>query len=123
MKRILILEDDEQFRKFLADILADEGYQVDAVSDGTQGLTAVADNRFDLIITDMFMPETDGMQFLREIRNKHRSMKVIGMSGGGRGVFPSEVLPAFEILGAQKTIDKPFTKKELLPLVHELLEE
>jgi DNA-binding response OmpR family regulator len=123
MKRILILEDDEQFQKLLETILKDAGYTVEAASDGKQGLKLLADKTFDLLITDIFMPENDGIGVLREIRNKQHGMKVISMSGGGRGVGPGEVLDVTEALGVDKSIQKPFTKKEFLPLVSELIGE
>jgi DNA-binding response OmpR family regulator len=122
-KRILILEDDEQFQKSLLTILKDEGYVVEAASDGKKGLKLLADETFDLLITDIFMPENDGIGVLREIRNKYYKMQIITMSGGGRGVGPVEVLKLSELLGSSKVISKPFTKNEILHLVRELIGE
>ena len=125
MKRLLILEDDAQFRTFLETILSDAGYAVTACADGRQGLRLLEEeeNRFDLILTDIFMPDVNGLELMREMRNKLGDTQVIAMSGGGRGIFPSEVLPVAEAFGAHITLDKPFTKKELLPLVKKLLGE
>ncbi len=121
MKRILILEDDQQFRELLELILTDAGYRVRAVGNGGEGLAAMAAERFDLVISDMFMPEINGVQFLRAIKKNHPDIQVIGMSGGGRGVFPQEVLPVFKAMGVGKTLLKPFTGRELLPMVRELI--
>ncbi len=123
MARILILEDDEQFREFLQTILTDDGYQVDTVADGRQGLAAVANNHFDMVITDIFMPEIDGLQFLLKMRKKHPDITVIGMSGGGARMHPDEVLTMSKEFGAKITINKPFTKNDLLPLVRQLLKK
>ena len=89
MKRILIIEDDKQFREFLQTILTKEGYHAEVVPDGKQGLVEMSTKKFDLIITDIFMPDLDGIGVLREMRKIHRNMKVICMSGGGRGISPS----------------------------------
>ncbi len=94
---------------------------MEAVEDGLRGLASMADRKFDLLITDIFMPELDGIGVLREIRKKHLNMKVICMSGGGRGVMPREALDVTEIIGATKTISKPFTRIEILPIVRELI--
>ena len=123
MKRILVIDDDEQSRGFLVTILTDEGYLVESVANGKLGLAAMAASDFDLVITDIFMPETDGLEVLREMNRIHSKVKVICMSGGGRGIFPTEALLFADVLGAQKAIQKPFTKKELMPMVCELLEE
>jgi CheY-like chemotaxis protein len=123
MKRILILEDDEQFQKLLSTILKGEGYEVEAVSDGKQGLKFLTDNKFDLLMIDVFMPEIDGIGVLRKIRNERHGMKIISMSGGGRGTLPGEALNVTEALGVDKSIQKPFTRKEILPLVQELIGE
>ncbi len=120
-KNILILEDDEQFRNYLETILIEEGYRVTTVGDGKQGLARLAHERFDLIVTDIFMPETDGLRFLLEIGKRNLNVKVIGMSGGGARMFPREALEMSEAFGAQKSISKPFTKKEIVPLVQEMI--
>lgn len=121
MKRILILEDDIQYQKYIETILSAEGYQVTALSDGKQGLAALEEGTFDLLITDVFMPKVDGIIVLLHIRNKYHNMKVICMTGGGQGRIPEEVLNASKTLGAHKNLKKPFTKIKLLPLVRELV--
>ena len=123
MPRILIIDDDQQFLEYLREILQDAGYQIDAVTDGIRGLELLSENHFDLLITDIFMPEMDGLGVLRELRKKHHRIKIITMSGGGRGILPTEALDITKAFGITKSIVKPFTKKDILPLVSEILAE
>ncbi|MBF0371474.1 MAG: response regulator [Magnetococcales bacterium] len=121
MGQILVIDDDEQFLGFLKEILLMEGLSVETATNGKEGLHLLEKTHFDLIISDVFMPETDGIMLLRALRKSHPGIKIIGISGGGRGISAAETLPIIKQLGAAKVLSKPFTRKELLPLVYELL--
>ncbi len=121
-KDILVIEDDETYLEFIETILADEGYRLDTANDGREGLKAVREKQYDLVITDMFMPEVDGVQVLRELRIKRQSnVKIIAMSAGGRGITAEDTLPIARVLGANRTIHKPFYKDEFVPVIKELI--
>ena len=122
MATILVIDDDSQFLGYLEEILSSEGHTVETANDGKKGLLLINQKKFDLLITDIFMPEKDGVELLREIRGSKKGMKIIGVSGGGKNYDPREALSIAKMLGADKTLNKPFTKRNLLPLVQELLE-
>ena len=121
MARILVIDDDIQFLSFLQEVLFDEGYSVEVSTNGKEGMQRLEQVKFDILIIDMFMPDKDGVEVLREIRQKKIALKIIGISGGGRNYSADGVLKIAKILGAEKNLHKPFTKKDLLPVIRELL--
>jgi CheY-like chemotaxis protein len=106
MAAILVVDDEPVERSLLATILRGGGHAVVEAPDGRQGLRALERDRFDLILCDLFMPETDGLELIREVRRRQLSIKVIVISGGssdGR----LDMLAVAERLGAA-VICKPF---------------
>ena len=118
MKHILIIEDEEQVQGLLRTMLENAGYAVSVAGDGVAGLAAFRQNRADLVVTDIMMPEKDGVETIREIRKTSSQVKIIAITGY-RGPFNR--LPAAEYVGAQKTLVKPFRKAQLLEAVEDLL--
>ena len=118
MVSILIIEDEEQIRGLLAAMLEEAGYHVMCAGNGAEGLRLFEQKSFDLVITDIMMPEKDGIETIRELKRESPQMKIIAITGY-RGRFNR--LPAAEFLGAELTLMKPFTRAELLGKVHELL--
>jgi len=97
-------------------LLQREGYEVAVAEDGDRGLSLVAIHEFDLIISDMFMPNKDGLEFITALKGLRRGIPVIGMSGRVQG--PSQpFLTAAEAFGAIRTFVKPFEAKEFLQYV------
>ncbi|MBF0448434.1 MAG: response regulator [Magnetococcales bacterium] len=121
MPNILVIDDDEQFLTYLHRILTNEGYEVGIASDGQQGQALIDKETFDLLITDIFMPVKDGIEVLREIRRRKLQIKIICISGGGQNCSPEETLKIVHLLGANRIMNKPFTKNDLLPVIRELL--
>ncbi|MBF0448306.1 MAG: response regulator [Magnetococcales bacterium] len=121
MPNILVIDDDVQFLAYLHRILTNEGYEVGLASDGRQGQALIDEEKFDLLITDIFMPVKDGIEVLREIRRRKLEIKIICISGGGQNCSPEEALKIVHLLGADRILNKPFTKNDLLPLIRELL--
>nr|CRH05973.1 putative Response regulator receiver protein [Candidatus Magnetococcus massalia] len=121
MAHILVIEDDELFGIYLEEILSEAGHTMILAKNGQEGLKRRQEGRFDLILTDIIMPEKDGIELLRDLRNMSPQPKIITMSGGGHGIFPGDVLPITKMLGADYTLTKPFTKNELLPVIDSLL--
>jgi DNA-binding NtrC family response regulator len=121
MANILVIDDDIQFLGYLQEILRDEGHQVKTATNGKKVLPLISENQIDLLITDIFMPEKDGIELLRDLHKSTIKLKIICISGGGGSTTPGEVLKVATMLGATKTLNKPFTKRDLLPVIAEVM--
>lgn len=119
MTRILVIDDDVQICNMLERFLSRKGYEVDIAYDGNQGITKFDKARTDLVITDLVMPEKEGIETVMELRAKSPAVKIIAISGGGR-VGPESYLEIARELGAQRTFEKPVDFEELLGAVEEL---
>ena len=119
-KEILVIDDDENFRAMLQRILEKEGYAVHVAADGRKGIECFSHNPVDLVVTDLIMPDMEGVETIIQLRAARPEAKIIAISGGGRK-GPEEYLPIAKILGAQQTFAKPFDLKEFLTAVADLL--
>jgi len=119
-RRILVIDDEAQIRDMLGQMLTREGYEVIHASNGKEGMKICREQKIDLIITDIIMPEKDGIEMILEIRLHLPHLKVIAISGGGR-LGPDGYLEMAKKLGAQRAFFKPFNRKEILDAVHELV--
>ncbi len=115
MASILVIDDDPVLCPYLAELLRMVGHVVREASNGADGLHALERGCFDLVLYDMFMPEKDGLEVIREARRRWPDVQVIAMSGGGWG-GRLDVLPFAEEFGAA-IIHKPFQMPELLALI------
>lgn len=113
---ILLADDNEKLRRSVADILQDEGYSVVEAATGKQALVKSARQQFDLLITDLSMPEMDGLQLLTEIKRTDPGLPVIAMSGS----FSGRLLRFAATFGAV-TIEKPFKRAALMKAVESAL--
>ncbi|MFO7653511.1 MAG: response regulator [Candidatus Krumholzibacteriia bacterium] len=120
MPTILIIEDDDDVRAVLEAVLARAGYRVRSARDGKEGVVAAAGEPVDLVITDIIMPEKDGIETITDLRREHPDLKVIAISGGGR-FSPGGYLHSARLLGADLTLSKPFGNDEILRAVERLL--
>ncbi len=118
--RILIIDDDEQILKLLCVAMERENFVVITAEDGRQGQRLFEQNPADLIITDLIMPEQEGMETIAILRQKYPQVKIIVISGGGQ-IGPEAYLPAALELGADRAFSKPFVVKELVDAVKDLL--
>ena len=121
MARILIIDDEAMIRDLLVNILEREGYDTATASGGKDGIKIYRENPTDLIITDLLMPEKDGIEIIRELCRDFQDVKIIAMSGGGK-TDSETYLHIAKTIGAIKTLAKPFDRKELLTTIRELLE-
>ena len=113
MSRILVIEDNESERECLVAFLKGENNEVAEASNGKSGIRMMKQESFDLVITDIFMPEQDGLQTILEIRAFNPEAKIIAVSGGGRygEVF---YLNTSAKLGADDILEKPIRFDQLL---------
>jgi CheY-like chemotaxis protein len=113
---ILIIDDDAAVSRTLSLILTRAGYQVSTVTSGRKGLEMLSEGRFDLVLTDIIMPELDGIEAIRRIRTDHPGLRIIAMSGGGQ-IDKADFLHMAEALGADRVLEKPVRSERLLELV------
>ncbi len=122
MARILVIEDDNDVRKLLRQVLERVGYKVEEACDGEEGIERYREKQADLIITDIIMPKKEGIETITDLRVEFPDVKVIAISGGGR-LGPEPYLELAKGFGANRIIMKPFTTAEILEAVQELLEQ
>ena len=120
MARILLIEDDDSVRTLLFLALVHVGHTVIEARNGREGLNLFRSAPFDLVITDIVMPEKEGFEVLMKIRKRNPSLKIIAISGGGLH-NAAHYLHTAKLLGAAKVLAKPFSNEELMAAVNELL--
>jgi DNA-binding response OmpR family regulator len=120
MKKILIIDDDVMVRASIVHILEDGGYEVLIAEDGVRGMALFRSEHPDLVVTDIIMPEQEGIQTINEIRSAKPDAKIIAISGSGR-FCSADFLGMARRLGAADAIEKPFDPDELLRRVNACL--
>lgn len=122
MPRIFLIEDDDQLRLMLKEFLTDLGYQVWEARNGMQVGKMYQQHPPDLVITDLVMPEKEGLEMMMELRQQDQKVRIIAMSGGGRGKGSAEsYLRLAQRLGAQYTLIKPFSLDEFTEAIRLVL--
>jgi CheY-like chemotaxis protein len=122
MATILVIEDDREVREYLVEVLSRAGHAVSAASNGRDGVAMFRDCPAQVVITDIIMPEKDGIETILDLRRDHPALKVIAISGGGRST-PENYLHSARLLGADRALRKPFSNEEILTAVAELAGE
>jgi DNA-binding response OmpR family regulator len=120
MQRILIIDDEPKIRSMLRLMLEREGYEVIEAPDGIEGISAYRKNPADLIITDLIMPNKDGIGMIIDLKKEFPDVKIIAMSGGGLNK-PEGYLKGAKKLGAACTLTKPIDREEMLRAVKNTL--
>jgi len=116
--KILIIDDEDALRSVISHRLILEGYEVDTAAHGREGIARCAVSHPDIVITDLLMPEMDGLEVIRTLKASPHPPLIIAMSGGGsRGM--DFLIEAAEF-GAVRTLSKPFTLDYLVFLINEL---
>jgi DNA-binding response OmpR family regulator len=118
--QILLVDDDTPFREMLSAALCKRGHVVVSAKDGTEGLSLFAEMTFDLVITDIIMPDMEGIGMMLEMRRKMPGQQVLAISGGGR-IAAESFLEAARRLGARVVLEKPFNIAALLAALDECL--
>lgn len=119
MAKILLIEDDDIFREAVRLWLTAWGHDVTPSSNGRHALATFDSAPCPLVITDVIMPERDGLELVPTFRQRHPQVKIIAMSGGG-WIAGDDCLRMAKMLGADRVIAKPFTPQELAALIKEL---
>ncbi len=122
MSSIIVIDDDPQINSLLKDVLEFEGYHVITAQRADEGLHHLEGATVDLVITDVLMPEKEGLETIRELRDRYPQTKILAISGGltKSGV---DVLEIAKRLGANHVLRKPFDVQDLLNGVRRLLKE
>jgi CheY-like chemotaxis protein len=120
MPKILVIDDDAIVRKTIVQLLEDDGYQVVSAEDGLRGMAMFRSEQPDLVITDIIMPEQEGIQTIAEMRKAMPDAKIIAISGSGR-FSDADFLKMARSLGAMDIVSKPFDADELLTIVENCL--
>jgi DNA-binding response OmpR family regulator len=120
MHSVLIIEDDDFIQKMLKQTFERAGYEVTTASNGRVGLQLYHRKSFDVVITDLIMPEMEGIETITSLRKSNPKVQVIAISGGGRH-RPEDYLEIAQKLGAKKTFTKPLDRQKLVAAVQELV--
>lgn len=115
--RILVIDDEEIVRVSCKKCLIPEGYDVDVAANGVEGLSMTENNRYDVILTDLKMPDMDGMEFLVKVKERHPDTKVIMITGYSTVEHAVKAMR----MGAYNYIEKPFTPDALIEAVKEAM--
>lgn len=116
MKRILVIDDNAVIRELLVETFEGAGYFVGVAENGMVGLRTVANQTFDLVISDLYMPEKEGIETIMDLRRDYPRMKIIAVSGA------ADQLKTARMLGADCVVEKPFDLPALLEKVGALLD-
>jgi len=121
MALILIIDDEPQIRSMLKLMLERDGYEVTEAPDGIEGIRVYRQKPADLIITDLIMPNKDGIGMIIDLKKEFPNVKIIAMSGGGLNK-PEGYLIGAKKLGAARTLTKPIDRDEMLRAIKDVLQ-
>ena len=117
---VLVVDDDKHTRDILRLMLISQGFSVEMAENGAEALKRLESRDFGLVITDLFMPEKDGIETIREIHAKRPELKIIAISGGVGGIG-RDCLTVTKYLGASATLKKPFDHDTLAETIKTVL--
>lgn len=118
--RVLIIDDDEQIRVLLEQMMHWAGFEVMVAENGKVAMQLQREQPADLVITDLIMPEQEGLETISRLKKDYEGIKIIAISGGGR-IGPEAYLPAALELGADRVFSKPFDVQEIVDTVRAML--
>ncbi len=117
IKKILVVDDEETIVKLVCRILGKEGYQTVTANNGKKGMGVFEAEKPDLVITDIVMPDMEGIEFIIALNKKRKKLPIIVMSGNQVG---TKFLKTASLLGASATLLKPFSTQQLLDSIAEI---
>jgi CheY-like chemotaxis protein len=128
MARILVIDDDSDVRTLMVYELRVAGHEVRGASDGAKGLTLQRESPADVVVTDIYMPEKEGIETIRDLKQEFPRVKIIAISGGGRNLS-ARAFSGHDLrvvageLGVIAVLQKPFETRELLRSIESALGE
>jgi len=117
--RILVVDDDADFRSMLKSALELAGYKVEVARDGRAAVALQRASPAEVLVTDLFMPESDGFEAIQAFREHFPTTKIVAVSGGAR-LMKTDYLAAAGMIGADAALQKPFEMEALLDVLHSL---
>jgi len=121
VKKIYVIDDDSQCNQMICMILENAGYEVRSAANGAEGLRLFKKERPDLVITDLYMPEKEGLETVMEMRQMDKKVRILVLSGGSPNVSMFEMLNTAKMFGADATMAKPVAIDTFLHAVKWLL--
>jgi DNA-binding response OmpR family regulator len=121
MARILVIDDDPNIRLLVGKFLTMDGHEVDLAENGAVGLKMARLHQYDLVITDVIMPEQDGLEVVMQIKQLCPLVRIIVMTGGGAEFSIDELLTMTKLLKADRGLSKPLDFEKLPLVVREVL--
>lgn len=121
--KILVVDDEPNILTLLSEVLSKKNYQVTTLPSGKNAITIPNAEEFDLVITDILMPDTDGLEVVLWFKKNYPSIPIIVMSGGSNRLSSDFLLSSMSAFNGVKTLSKPFPLDTLVKLVAECLEK
>ena len=109
---ILVADDDENIRALLEHLLVTAGHAVTAVGNAGEACVVMAKQSFDLVITDVLMPDGDGIDLITQLKRVQPRARILAMSGGGRYLEGGDYLKLAKGIGAHAAVMKPFDSQQ-----------
>lgn len=122
MAKILVIDDEPSILLMIKKMVEKAGHEADLALNGNEGIEKIEKNKPDLVITDIIMPQMEGLETILGLRKKYPKLKIIAISGGGR-VGPEGYLSSAKLLGADRIFQKPLVQKDFMEAVTTLLNE
>ncbi len=122
MSLVMVVDDDESILRLIGEIMRKEGYQVLQAEDGEKAFALFQQKPCDLVITDLLMPNKEGLELIQELRGIKPNVKIIAYSGGGQ-LEPDDYLDFAKGMGADRVFSKPISIIDLKQAASQLLDE
>jgi len=118
---VLVIDDDRLFLSLVRRLLEEQGHEVRCAGHGVEGLTAYRQQPADVVLCDLFMPEKEGLETIRELRSEFPDARIIATSGGSTCLGGADFLGMARMFGAAAVLSKPFDAEALVEAVRSLL--
>lgn len=119
-KHILVVDDDDMMRAFVKELLQIHDFTITEAANGKEGLKQFRENTPDLVLTDIIMPEMEGISFIRELRSYNKDIPIIAMTGNVHGRM-EEFLDISSQIGADDILRKPIKSQQFLDAINKLI--
>lgn len=113
----LVVDDVMTVRESLAIALRSAGFEVTTAENGREALERLSERNYEVLVTDMWMPEMDGLRLLKEVRGKNPQMRIFGVTGGGPRLTTEAMSSLAQVWGAERVFLKPFDDDDLLDAI------